>query len=199
MGIVRASISAIATLVPDKLIGSCDTHLLRIYHSLTLCLELEHRTKKRCCVLCPWEQLMGAGSGGGNGTSFLRQFSSAILAFLPMTWQLGLSLCWVLSSTWGCWAGWEAVDLQSVVSPQPAKLTAPSICHPGQNCFCLSLTHFPVTREPSPESSQLLSFIFLKKFYWSVVVLQCISGMYQSDSVIHIFILFQILYSYRLL
>lgn len=186
MGIVRAFISAIVPLVPDKLIGSCDTHLLGVYHSLTLCLELECRTKKRCCVVWPWKQLMAAGSGGGgNGTSSL--------------WQLGLSLCWALSSTRGCWAGWEAADLHSVVSPQPAKLAAPSICHPGQNCFCLSLTHFPVTREPSPESIQLLSFIFLKKFYWSVVVLQRNSGVHQSDSVIHILILFHILYSYRLL
>lgn len=46
------------------------------------------------CTL-PQEQLMGAGGGGGSGTSSLPQFSSAVLtmAFLPMTWQLGLSLC----------------------------------------------------------------------------------------------------------
>ena len=45
------------------------------------------------------------------------------------------------------------------------------------------------------------SFSFLKNFYWHIVDLQCCvnSGVQQSDSVIHVSILFQILFPFRFL
>ena len=168
-GIVRVSISAIATLVHDKFIGSCDTHLLGIYHSLTLSLELEHRTKKRCCVLCPRSSWWGLVVVAAVVPA--PSHSSVLLSWPWLFFPWHGSLGWACAE---CFPPFETAGLAGKqLWPSECGLsTTCKICSsfylpPRAECFCLSLTDFPVTGEPSPESIQLLSFF---KFYWRVVL-----------------------------